>query len=180
MQLRPGQVVLRRGPLVVRAVKVGDVQPLHRHIKELVRERAQILLQHVPTLKEERAFVREKVANLGRMEIFLVAEWDGRVAGVGSAHRDMVKPHATARLAMLGLGVSPGFRRKGVGEALLRAAMRCARKEWGTRIFWLDVYRSNTAAQKLYRRLGFRVTGRVPRGAKVRGKITDVLLMVRG
>lgn len=180
MRLRPGSVVRRQGPLVIRCVRGSDVRALHAHITELVREGAQILMQHVPTLAEERVFVREAVKGLGRKDIVLVAEWEGALAGVGSAHRGMEKAHATAHIAMLGLGVGTRFRRKGVGEALLKAAMQCAREQWGTRIFWLDVYRTNAPALRLYRKLGFRVTGSIPRGARVRGKLTDVLLMVKG
>ena len=181
MPLKPGTVIARRGQLVIRTVRASDVRPLHAHIAALVQERAQILMQHVPTLSEEKAFVRSALADLRSGKgILLVAEWEGEIAGVSGAHRAMVKAHATGHIAMLGIAVGSRFRRKGVGKALLREAMRLAREQWSTRVFWLDVYRTNAAARRLYRKMGFRVTGQIPNGARVRGKVTDVLLMVKG
>ncbi len=178
--MRPGQVIARRGPLVIRTVRASDARSLQAHINALVAERAPVLLQQRQSLQQEHAYVRGLLSGLGKKDIPLVAEWDGELAGSAGAHKASVQRHATQHTAMLGLAVGVRFRRRGVGEALLRAVMRCARRQWGTRIFWLDVYRSNKPAQRLYRKLGFRVTGSIPRGAKVRGKVTDVLMMMKG
>lgn len=56
------------------------------------------------------------------------------------------------------LAVASGFRRKGVGRQLLRAALEMARRE-GVRSAVLEVRASNLAAQRLYQSFGFRVAG---------------------
>jgi len=54
------------------------------------------------------------------------------------------------------------YRRRGLGELLLTAALEKAR-ERGARTLTLEVRVSNTAAQSLYRKYGFREVGRRPK-----------------
>jgi hypothetical protein len=53
-----------------------------------------------------------------------------------------------------GVGVVPGARRSGVGEALMRALHEQARKQ-GVRRVWLEVIVENTGAFALYEKLGY-------------------------
>jgi GNAT superfamily N-acetyltransferase len=53
-----------------------------------------------------------------------------------------------------GVGVVPGARRSGVGEALMRALHEQAR-ERGVRRVWLEVIVENTGAHALYEKLGY-------------------------
>jgi ribosomal-protein-alanine N-acetyltransferase len=52
------------------------------------------------------------------------------------------------------VAVDPGYRRRGIAQALLREALR----ETGARRATLEVRRSNEAAIALYAKLGFQVT----------------------
>ena len=54
--------------------------------------------------------------------------------------------------------VSPGQRRKGLGEALMKAAAESA-GAMGYREALLTVYIGNTEAESMYRKLGYEVTG---------------------
>jgi GNAT superfamily N-acetyltransferase len=55
-----------------------------------------------------------------------------------------------------GIGVVPGARRSGVGEALMRALHEQAR-ERGVQRIWLEVIVENTGAFALYEKLGYQV-----------------------
>ncbi|HEX4323741.1 MAG TPA: GNAT family N-acetyltransferase [Gaiellaceae bacterium] len=55
-----------------------------------------------------------------------------------------------------GVGVAPGARRSGIGEALMRALHEQAR-ELGVRRVWLEVIVENTAAFTLYEKLGYQL-----------------------
>jgi ribosomal-protein-alanine N-acetyltransferase len=63
---------------------------------------------------------------------------------------------------LLSLAVARRHRRRGVGNALLAAALDRARSDGVGRMF-LEVAEDNAAAQKLYQAYGFRQVGRRPR-----------------
>ena len=56
------------------------------------------------------------------------------------------------------IAVHPGFRRLGVGERVLRQVIAQLRSS-GVSMVTLEVRPSNTGAQTLYRKLGFRMIG---------------------
>ncbi len=81
-----------------------------------------------------------------------VAEAEGAVVGRLSLARD---PHPASRhVADLGLMVGAGFRRRGVGKALLSQAVEWARSV-GIRKLELHVFPHNEAAIRLYEDFGF-------------------------
>ena len=63
---------------------------------------------------------------------------------------------------ILNLAVHPDARRQGVASSMLRASIESATNQ-GARILYLEVRRSNTAAQKLYEGFGFRQVGVRPK-----------------
>jgi ribosomal-protein-alanine N-acetyltransferase len=56
------------------------------------------------------------------------------------------------------IAVDPDYRRKGIGEGLLLHGLRQTRQE-GAVLAYLEVRRSNVAAQKMYKKYGFEVAG---------------------
>jgi ribosomal-protein-alanine N-acetyltransferase len=56
------------------------------------------------------------------------------------------------------IAVHPDYRRKGIGEQILLEALRSVRNEGATRAF-LEVRSGNVAAQAMYIKYGFAVTG---------------------
>jgi RimJ/RimL family protein N-acetyltransferase len=121
---------------------------------------------------EERRYLR----TLGRYPhaAVLVAEVDSRVVARLSLARD---PHpASAHVADLGLMVAAAHRRRGIGRALLEAAVAWARRA-GVRKLELHVFPHNSAALALYERFGFRREG-VRKGHYQRGgRDLDAVLM---
>jgi ribosomal-protein-alanine acetyltransferase len=84
----------------------------------------------------------------------LIAERDGAIAGAA-----VVFFHASHRIARLySIAVSPEARGAGVGESLLAAAERHAKKRGRERLR-LEVRAGNAAARRLYERRGYRVFG---------------------
>jgi ribosomal protein S18 acetylase RimI-like enzyme len=77
------------------------------------------------------------------------------------------------------LTVLEAYRRKGIGEALMRALLRGA-AESGLREVWLSVRPDNTPALRLYEKLGFVPDTRRPAGHwAVPGELTMVCLQRR-
>lgn len=84
----------------------------------------------------------------------LVAERDGAIVGAA-----VVFFHASHRIARLySIAVAPEARGAGIGEQLLMAAEREARRR-GRETFRLEVRTDNAAARRLYERRGYRVFG---------------------
>ena len=72
------------------------------------------------------------------------------------------------------VAVHPDQRRGGIGRKLLATALLAAHEEGAQKAF-LEVRRSNTPAQELYRRFGFEVVGVRPRYYK--DNMEDALLL---
>jgi len=60
----------------------------------------------------------------------------------------------------IGLGLRPDFTGKGYGLSLVEAGITFARQRFSPRVFRVRVAAFNERAAKVYRRAGFRVTGR--------------------
>jgi len=87
----------------------------------------------------------------------LVAARDGAIAGAA-----VVFFHARHRIARLySIAVAPEARGAGIGESLLAAAERGARRR-GRKTFRLEVRTDNAAARRLYARRDYRVFGTKP------------------
>lgn len=85
----------------------------------------------------------------------------GRVGGTGVAGYCSYRLVAD-ELQINNVAVGTAHRRQGLGRALVQAAARHGRRA-GARVALLEVRRSNTQAQRLYLRLGFRQAGHRPR-----------------
>jgi ribosomal-protein-alanine N-acetyltransferase len=99
-----------------------------------------------------------------------VAEQNGEVVGTSAART------VADEVEILNLGVSPSWRRRGVGRGLMIAAMVQAAKA-GARQVFLEVRESNQGARALYATLGFLETGRRPN--YYRNPIEDALVLSR-
>jgi RimJ/RimL family protein N-acetyltransferase len=72
-----------------------------------------------------------------------------------------------------GMFVAESRRGKGIGQALLTAAVAEARKIGGLRVIRLTVSTTQDAARKLYASCGFRLTGLEPQAMVVDGESID-------
>jgi len=93
-----------------------------------------------------QSFVLEVEKN--RCARYVVAECSGTVVGYGGMWLVMDEAHIT------NIAVHPHFRRKGIGQSILKALMVEAHKI-GIDKMTLEVRASNIAAQSLYKKLGF-------------------------
>ncbi len=72
------------------------------------------------------------------------------------------------------IATHPDFRRQGIGEQILRSALLDGR-DAGAHLAFLEVRESNEAAQAMYRKFGFRASGKRPR--YYRDNNEDAILM---
>lgn len=114
----------------------------------------QLETQSSPSPWSRRQFEEELAAPRSRGLAYLSADGRARAFGVYW----WIPPEAQ----LANLAVEPALRGRGLGRALLERLMARAVAEGG-RLATLEVRLSNTPALALYRRLGFRETGRRPR-----------------
>ena len=99
---------------------------------------------------DERRYLRA-IRRYPNAAVF-VAEDEGEIVGRLSVARD--QHPASRHVADLGLMVAASHRRRGIGTALLEAAVRWG-KDVGVRKLELHVFPWNTGAIALYERFGF-------------------------
>ncbi|GAA2201741.1 MULTISPECIES: GNAT family N-acetyltransferase [Streptomyces] len=109
---------------------------------------------------------------------FLVAEADGRILGyIRLTHPTPLASNAHV-LAVQGFAVADEARGRGIGRALVRAAVAEARRR-GARRLTLRVLAHNTPARSLYEAEGFAVEGVLPGEFLIDGRYVDDVCMGR-
>jgi ribosomal protein S18 acetylase RimI-like enzyme len=109
---------------------------------------------------------------------FLVAELDGRIAGYVRIMQPIPLASHAHVLAIQGFAVAEEARGRGIGRALIRAAVAEARAR-GARRLTLRVLGHNTPARKLYESEGFAVEGVLPEEFLLDGAYVDDVCMGR-
>ncbi len=103
-----------------------------------------------PTPWSRRSFTTELTENV--YAHYIVVEYESRVIGYSGMWVILDEAHIT------NIAVHPEFRRRGLGEKIMREMMERAKSRGATRMT-LEVRVSNSAAQDLYRKLGFVARG---------------------
>jgi ribosomal-protein-alanine N-acetyltransferase len=120
---------------------------------------------NMTTLPEN--YTREFYLDLyrGFPEGFILAEVEGRVVGYVMCRLewglDVLKLRAVRRGHIVSIAVLEGYRRRGIGEALMLKALEAMKARQCEEAF-LEVRVSNGPAISLYRKLGFEISRRLP------------------
>ena len=127
------------------------------------------------TVEQEADFLQAKTDSPDEIEI--LAEIDGRVVGTaGISHVGTAEK--VKHRAEFGIGVDKDFWGLGIGRALTRACIECAR-EAGYVQLELDVTAQNEHAIALYESEGFVEYGRNPKGFRSRFSGWQELVLMR-
>lgn len=149
----------------------AHIAGFHAVLDSVARERRYLLFLEAPSLENCTAFVK---ANIREGRVGLVALVDEQV--VGWCDILPIPRHSTRHVGVVGLGVLKDFRGRGIGPALLQAALDKARAAGMTRIE-LDVREDNLPAIALYERFGFQREGLKRRAVRVDGKYGNLIGM---
>jgi RimJ/RimL family protein N-acetyltransferase len=109
-----------------------------------------------PTVVEEQTWIQEHLDNPGK--ILLLAEAEGCI--VGNIRIESGPYRRVAHKGNLSMAVVRDWRGRGVGTALLRAALEWAQSSPLIEKVCVDVFATNSAATRVYERLGFTEEGR--------------------
>ena len=159
--------------IIIRAAEPTDFDAIR---ETMMQPRAQSETLQVPYTSLE--VFRKRGADIPATDHILVAEIDGKIVGnvglIGNP-RHVRRRHA----ASLGISVHDEWHGKGVGSALMRAALDLA-DNWlqYTRIE-LTVFTDNASAIALYKKFGFDIEGTHISYAFRNGEYADVYAMAR-
>jgi ribosomal protein S18 acetylase RimI-like enzyme len=137
----------------------------------VAREKLYLALLKAPPLKDSRAYVKQ---NIRKDHPHVVALAGDKVVG----WCDIVPSprHTKAHGGVLGIGVIKKYRARGIGPALLQAALDKARAVGLTRVE-LTVREENARAIALYERFGFEREGLKRNAVRVDGKYGNLICM---
>jgi ribosomal protein S18 acetylase RimI-like enzyme len=144
---------------------------LHAALGRVARERRYLALLEAPPLERTAAFVRGNIAG-GNPQYVAI----GGDAVVGWCDVTPMERAAFAHRGVLGMGVVPEYRGRGVGRALVEATLAAARSKGLARID-LEVRADNTAAIGLYHAVGFAAEGVKRDALRVDGGRFDLVVM---
>jgi putative acetyltransferase len=121
---------------------------------------------------------RKRLAEPPEGLVSLVACVDEEVIGQLGVH---TFPHAPRRrhVGELGMAVRDDWHGKGVGTALMQAAIDLADRWLNLERLELDVYTDNEPAIRLYKKFGFVIEGTLARFAFRDGRYVDAYIMAR-
>jgi len=169
---RRGSVRERR-PIVVRAAAPADFEAVTRIFAGPKAVWGTLQLPY-PSAEVWRKRLAEPERGLHA----LVACVDGEPVGMLGLHTHPDLPRVR-HAASLGMGVRDDWQGRGVGTALVRAALELADGWLGLRRIELNVFPDNEAAIRLYRKFGFEFEGTLRQAALREGRLCDVRVMGR-
>lgn len=138
----------------------------------VARERKYLAFLEGPPLEMSRAFVLGNLA--GNWPHFVALNDQDQVVGwcdITSLHRQTAE-----HVGVLGIGVLPDWRGRGIGESLMHAALRAAQNKGLTRVE-LSVHATNHRAVALYRKLGFILEGVKKNSVRIDNIYDDNIMM---
>jgi ribosomal protein S18 acetylase RimI-like enzyme len=155
----------------VLATREADIDAYRAVFDAVARERRYLGRLEAPGLDQVTRFIQECLEK--RRPHFLV--WDGDQA-VGWCDIIEKLPDTMRHSGVLGMGVVASHRGRGLGRALMTAALADARQKDFKRVE-LTVRVDNDRAKALYEQFGFAIEGRIRRHMLVDGEYQDSWLM---
>jgi ribosomal protein S18 acetylase RimI-like enzyme len=157
--------------IVIRPIRVRDCGGLRLAVDSVAREGKYLSLTKGFTPEATRAFVSGIIK---RGDPQFVALDGDKVAGwCDIIPRD--RP-SMRHVGVLGIGILPAYRDRGIGTALMTRTLEAARRRKMRKIE-LEVLADNKRAIALYRKLGFVREGRKLKAARLGGRYRDMVLM---
>jgi len=177
-KIEPQEYELKNGEkLVIRTALPDDARALLEYAHVIFAEdlyNVTTLGEFKKSVEEEREWIQahyDKPAHLA-----LTGEVNGSLVGFLSFENGSRK--RLAHQGTLHMGVLPQFRNKGIGTALLKSLIGWAKENHLIEKVTLEVFVTNEAAIRLYRKMGFLEEGRRVRHVKIAdGKYVDVIVM---
>jgi putative acetyltransferase len=157
--------------ITVRGIEADDWEDV-----AALRSTAGVIYGTLQLPHTSRDLVRDRLENMPNDQRGLVAVVEGRVVGqLGLQFYTGRRSH----VASLGMMVHDEYQRRGVGSALMQAAVDLAENWLNISRIELEVYTDNAAGLALYRKFGFEIEGTLRDYSYRDGRFVDTYKMAR-
>jgi len=175
MVIKPQAFIAKDGrKFVLRSVRWDNLDDLIELINSLVEEGADILRTEKVARGEEAEWLGRRLARIDKGELIdAVAEVEGKVVANSEVEK---RSGLMNHVGYLGIGIKSGYRGMGIGTQIMRTLIEESNKA-GQKILVLDHFDTNRAARRLYKKMGFREVGKIPKGIYKDGKYIDLVRM---
>ena len=165
------QYLLKNGQTItVKEAEENDAMAIKNVVNNVASERYYVVPERS---REDWDKVIKEIKNM--KGLIIVALANGKT--VGMAHLVLGKFEKNKHVGFLGISILKGFRKVGVGTAVMEFIMEWARQREGLEKISLTVFSTNKAAINLYRKFGFEIEGMSKRQYKIEGKYADEIIM---
>lgn len=176
--MKQGEIVFqgisRKGTAItIRYPKSSDAAAFLKYINALSRERTFILAQgRKSKIEEEKKWLNGKIKSMQKNKTVMLAVFAGKEL-IGSASVEQ-ESDAVASQGSFHIGIAKKFRGEGIGKLLMALAIEEAVGNLkGLRMITLNVFANNPVAMSLYKKMGFKKFGSLPKSVLHRGKYID-------
>lgn len=186
MKFKHGAVIktydVKGRKVVFRWPRMSDAKALTDYRNSLVAERPPVLHLTRPdmTVEKERKYITKVNKSTKEKKMaFFIMEVDGKLAC--SLHSRRMHPDSTIQghVVEVGLGLNREFRGMGLGHTIMEGLEHVSRKYLKAKVIYLWVMEYNRIARSLYRKNGYKETGRLLKAIKYKNKYYDMVLMCK-
>ncbi len=159
-----------------RAPRKSDLNSILSYINNLVEEEAMILANKKASKEKEITYLNKMIKrNKNKEDIFLCAECQGKIIGIASIGKGKYREK---HVGTLGIGVSMKYRHLGIGSTFIKLLLDMS-KNLKLNLIILEVFKNNLNAIELYKKMGFKKAGDIPKKLYYKGKYENALIMYR-
>lgn len=165
--------------ITIRAIQKSDLKKAPEFLKfinSFVEEGAMLTMNKKISLKEEKEFLKEMLRGSNKKDcVYLVAECGKEIAGTS---RIVLGKGSGRHVGTFGITIYKDYRGIGLGKYLMSEIIKFAKKQLKElKIINLQVFAENKPAVSLYKKMGFKIAGKIPKQRVHKGKLSDEFIM---
>lgn len=151
--------------VIFRYPKKTDTNALLENYNKIISETDFLSRQKKVTLKEEKKWLLDTLKKMKKKDkIMLLIEVNKKI--IGAADIDRHKEDTTQHRATFGIAMLQEFTGLGIGPRLSKLIMNLGKKEMNLELIMSSYFKGNRPSEKLHKRLGFRLIGKMPKARK--------------
>ena len=166
-------------PYLIRYPELSDAGEMHSYINELSKEKTYVSFQGEEiSLDDEIEYVKSVIKKIQeKKSILLIVESNDKIIGISNLDS---KPRVNNHVGTFGISIAKNFRGQGIGKKLIESVLEETKENLKhIKIIHLECFADNETACNLYKSIGFKEYGRLPKGIKYHDKLVDEILMYK-